>query len=135
MSKVLDSFALLAFIQDEKSAGKVADLLALAERGKEVLSMSVINSGEVYYRLFKEKGVDLAEEFMLSLRRREFPIEIIPATNPRVYAASRIKARYPISLADAFAAELAASDKSPIVTGDPEFKALEKAGIVTVEWL
>jgi predicted nucleic acid-binding protein len=43
------------------------------------------------------------------------------------------KARFRLSLADAFAAALAKDMKAELVTGDPEFKALEKE--IRIQWL
>ncbi|MGH9623928.1 MAG: hypothetical protein ACRD4G_06275, partial [Bryobacteraceae bacterium] len=40
--------------------------------------------------------------------------------------ASRLKGRYPISYADAFAAGLAMKYSTRLTTGDPEFRALER---------
>jgi predicted nucleic acid-binding protein len=44
-----------------------------------------------------------------------------------------LKARYPISLGDCFAAALALQLNCPLVTADPEFRKLED--ILQVEWL
>jgi ribonuclease VapC len=49
--------------------------------------------------------------------------------------ASRLKARYPIAYADAFAIQLAREMDVPLVTGDPEIRALEKEGLLQVIWL
>ncbi len=46
-----------------------------------------------------------------------------------------IKAFYPISYADSFAAALAMIKGCSLLTGDPEFKSLEKQGIIKTEWL
>jgi predicted nucleic acid-binding protein len=47
--------------------------------------------------------------------------------------AADFKARFKISLADAFAAALAKEKKAELVTGDPEFKPLEKE--IKINWL
>ncbi len=44
-----------------------------------------------------------------------------------------LKAKYPVSLADCFAAALAMDLQCPVLTGDPEFKKLQAQ--VAVEWL
>jgi len=51
----------------------------------------------------------------------------------RVLAAAHIKARYPVSYADAFAIALANELGATVVTGDPEFKEVES--VVAVLWL
>jgi ribonuclease VapC len=45
--------------------------------------------------------------------------------------AAYIKAQYPISYADAFAAALTEQEKATLITWDPDFKRIEKI----IEWL
>jgi predicted nucleic acid-binding protein len=47
--------------------------------------------------------------------------------------AADFKPRFKLSLADAFAAALAKEKKTELITGDPEFKPLEK--VIKVHWL
>ena len=56
------------------------------------------------------------------------------SSNPREMAgeADGFKVRFKMSLADVFAAALAKERKAEIVTGDPEFKALEKK--IKIHW-
>jgi ribonuclease VapC len=49
--------------------------------------------------------------------------------------AAGLKAKYPISYADSFAAALAMIKNCPLLTGDPEFTPLEKQGIISIQWL
>ena len=46
---VLDSWAVMAFLQGEPSAEKVADTLADAQESGIPVSMTVVNAGEVWY--------------------------------------------------------------------------------------
>jgi len=56
-----------------------------------------------------------------------------PTGRTLVDSAADFKSRFKISLADALAAALAKEKKAEVVTGDPEFKALEKE--IKVQWL
>jgi predicted nucleic acid-binding protein len=47
--------------------------------------------------------------------------------------AADFKARFKLSLADAFAAALAKENKAELVTGDTEFKPLE--GEIKIHWM
>jgi uncharacterized protein len=58
---------------------------------------------------------------------------IAPVEQRLVMRAAHIKAKYPISYVDAFAAALAEQEKAILLTGDPDFKRVEK--IIKVEWL
>jgi predicted nucleic acid-binding protein len=95
--------------------------------------MSLINLGEVYYRIAKQEDVPAAERARswigsLNIRFARVPWSII-------YAASGLKAVYPLSYADCFAAALAQQLDARVVTGDPEFERIEREGVVAVEWL
>jgi predicted nucleic acid-binding protein len=69
-------------------------------------------------------------------RIRAFPVELIKDIDEQfLLAACRIKAGHSISYADSFAAALAIIKRSPLLTGDPEFKTLDKQGTIAVEWL
>jgi ribonuclease VapC len=95
--------------------------------------MSVVNLGEVYYRVGKEEGLSAARRALESLA--QYPIQIVDADRPMTLAAARIKALHAISFADCFAAALARDRSASVITGDKEFEELEERGLVTVEWL
>ena len=128
---VLDSFAMLAYLEAEAGGAAVRVLLEAARDRQAALSMSMINVGELYYILHRERGVDQAEAALSDLRA--LPIALYAATDERIVAAARLKAQHPISYADAFAASLAQELSALLVTGDPEFKAVESQ--VGVMWL
>ncbi len=128
---VLDSFALFAYIQAENAGPVVQGLLENARDNQLMLALSMINLGEVYYVIYREKGEVRAEEILKDLR--ELPIQLYAATDERVLAAARIKANHPVSYADAFAAGLAQELGATLVTGDPEFKSVES--MVDLFWL
>ena len=46
-----------------------------------------------------------------------------------------VKAKFSVSYADAFAAALAGLHDAVLLTGDPKFEALEKKGLLSIEWL
>ncbi len=53
-TKVLDSWALIAFFEDEPAAEAVEKILEQATAEKHKLLMSVVNWGEVYYNTMRE---------------------------------------------------------------------------------
>ncbi|MCX5867973.1 MAG: type II toxin-antitoxin system VapC family toxin [Proteobacteria bacterium] len=131
--KVLDAWAILAWIGDELPAAEEVNLLLRkAEQGSVKILISIINLGEAYYRLAKTDR-DVAERM-----RHEFssgPFKIISLTDEQVWQAAGLKADYAISSADAFAASLAMEMGAELVTGDPDFKELEREGSLKIEWL
>ncbi len=128
---VLDSYALIAYFEDESSADQVKELLQQAEeRGKSLL-MSTVNWGEVYYALSRSKGESKAEESILIID--QLPITLMEINRTIAYQAAKLKARYAVAFGDCFAAALAIVNQGQVLTGDPEFKNLEKE--VSINWL
>jgi PIN domain nuclease of toxin-antitoxin system len=130
-TKVLDSFAVMAFFFDEKGAKTVEALLHEASEGKVDLVMSTVNLGEVWYLVARGMDSETADQYVQELQG--MGIEIIPADWALTRQAAAYKARGNISYADCFAAALARIREGEIVTGDREFEALE--GEVKVAWL
>ncbi len=132
---VLDSFALLALVEGEMAAEQVAAVFKETEERGAKAYLSKINEGEVYYILYRTKGNIYAEQLRRDLKSGKFPLEIVSAIDGRVEKASEIKARFPLSYADAFAAQLAIERGALLVTGDAEFKSLAEQGLLKVMWL
>ena len=113
MSVVLDSWAVLRYLEDDEPAAQhVADLL---ENGKPL--MSWINLGEVHYVLRRAAGEAEASETVRDLRGE---IEARLPDERLVLDAARIKADHSMAYADAFAAALASAEDATLWTGDPE---------------
>jgi predicted nucleic acid-binding protein len=129
--KLLDSFAMLAYLNAEAAHDQVADLLQEAARKRVRALMSAVNLGEVYYIEYKERAPAKAEEALSRIAM--LPVEIVVNTFDDVMAAARLKARYPIAYANAFAAATAMRVGAALVTGDPEFETLESE--VEIVWL
>ena len=129
--KVLDSFALIAYFRDEAGAEIVENLLVTAGKKDVPLHMTEVNYAEVKYSIVKKDGADAWEEAAKILQG--LPIEFHPATRELADVAAGYKARFKLSLADAFAAALAKEKKAELITGDPEYKALEKE--IKIGWL
>ncbi len=93
--------------------------------------MNDINIGEVYYSRARSKSIGWAETFLETLPT--LPIHSVSNTYEHVLAAARLKAQYPISYADAFAVTTAQRERATLVTGDPEFRAVEH--LVPILWI
>jgi len=126
---VLDSFALLAYLKMEGRYKKVKDLLASEEVH---LVINEINVGETFCILARERGIEKAEYFVNTILP-SLPIETVPNTLRDVIEAARIKSTHSISYADCFVVATAAREDAAIITGDPEFKKVQKA--VAIDWM
>jgi predicted nucleic acid-binding protein len=128
---VLDSYALISYLEREEGYEEVAKIFdECVVRDREVY-VCVINWGEVIYHALRaggEKAARLAEDAM-----RALPMDVVEANKELALQAARLKAFKKMSYADCFAAGLAMKKKCELVTGDKEFKQVEKD--IKVRWI
>ena len=132
-SFVLDSHALIAFLEGEVGSKIVEALLEQALENGCALYMSIVNLGEVIYITERERGLAKAQQVLA--RIDELPIIVVDADRRCALAAAHIKAHWPIAYADCYAAALCQVTDAVLVTGDPEFVPLEAAGVVKINWI
>src|SRR5206468_12930035 len=132
-TQVLDSWALIAFFEDESPADAVEEIIHRAALDRHQLLLSVINWGEIYYNTMRKTSQSEAEAGIKEIA--SLPIEIIGIGDDlkMTRQAAIYKATYPIAYADAFAAALAKERRAELITGDPAFKSLEKE--IRINWL
>ncbi len=133
---LLDSFALLAYLLGQAGERRVSEILDQAlprTRSQDfiLIALSLINLGEVLYIIERRRGILAAQEVLAAVQ--QLPIQILEVDSRQVFRAAHIKANFPISYADAFAVAVAQEHSATLLTGDPEFKAVE--GLIQVEWL
>lgn len=128
---VLDSWAVLAYLQAETAGQKIADLIADALEQGIPLLMSVVNVGEVWYIFAREISEAEADKAVESLRH--LGIEFVDVDWKLARQAAAYKANRKMSYADCFAAALAKEHKAELVTGDKEFKQVESE--VQIRWV
>jgi len=130
---VLDSYALLAYFQDEPGANQVEDLLKRAWRGEVRLLLTVVNLGEVAYVTERTLGLQKAQEALAKIE--ELPIQVVDVDKRIALEAAHLKARYAIAYADCFALALARIEGASLVTGDPEFECVRPEDGVPLIWM
>jgi len=128
---VLDSFAVLAYLKREPGGPDVRAILRSAKRGRVAVWLSVINLGEVLYIIEREDGPEAARAALGLIE--QLPIRLVDANRAETLRAARVKAHHRLSHADAFAVSLARELGAAVVTGDPEFHAVDK--LAAVHWL
>lgn len=128
---VLDSWAVLAYLQAETAGQKIADLIADALEQGIPLLMSVVNVGEVWYIFAREISEAEADKAVESLRH--LGIEFVDVDWKLARQAAAYKANRKMSYADCFAAALAKEHKAELITGDKEFKQVESE--VQIRWV
>lgn len=128
---VLDSSALIAYFEAEKSGEAVAEKLGQAAEGKLHLFLSLVNWGEVYYVTLRSYDKPHAEKVIDALQN--MPVEVVPADREITKMAAKYKARGGMSYSDCFAAALAKKLTAELMTTDSDFKNMEKE--IKVIWL
>jgi len=128
---VLDSWAVIAYLEDEEPAARVADIIADSHEQQIPLLMTVVNAAEVWYIVARQTSAADADSSIKQLR--DIGIQFIDADWGLAKEAGYFKSKNKMSLADAFAAALAKQRKAHLVTGDSEFKQIEKE--VAINWL
>jgi len=130
-TKVLDSYALMAFFEDEPGADLVRGLLLKAEESDLKLLMSVVNLGEVWYSIARTTSPQMADQYVHEIQGMS--IDIVDADWGLTRQAAVFKANGKLAYGDCFAAALAKNRKAELITGDTEFKSLE--GKIEIAWL
>jgi predicted nucleic acid-binding protein len=130
-SYVFDSWALLAFLEDEPSAPRVEALIVQTKDADTALMVTTVNLGEVWYSMARARSAADADLAVEQIGHLGF--EFVPADWELTYHAAVLKSKGRAAYADCFAAALAKLRKAAVVTGDPEFKQFE--GQVKIHWL
>jgi predicted nucleic acid-binding protein len=129
-SKVVDAWAMIAWLLDQAAAPAVESFIQEAAAGNLQLLMSWMNVGEVYYIISKRHGSERAAEFLSRLP--SLPIRLVLPDEDGILAAAEVKAAHPVSFRDAFAIALAQAEQASVITGDDEIR---QCAMVPVDWI
>jgi predicted nucleic acid-binding protein len=113
VTTVLDSWAVMSYLQDEAPAAMQVETLLQDERPV----MSWINVGEIFYILRRRHGEPHARAAVHDLRG---VVTVELPTTDRVIDAARVKSDHAMAYADAFAAATTIACGAVLWTGDPE---------------
>lgn len=129
---LLDAYAVIAFLRDERAADEVASLL----RSDDDVSLTSVGLAEVIDQLVRLAGIDEEE---VSLDLAELGLNDSVAIDSRVGGqAGRLRARYyhrtscAVSMADCLAAVVARERSVPLATSDPHLLDLCQAERIDV---
>jgi len=116
---LLDTSALMAYLEDEDGAGEVESIL----RGEKCY-IPFLALLEIYYITFREKGEEVALNRYAMLKNLdvEYLHEVDEAT---LLLAGKFKGAHHLSLADAIIAAFAVRRDAVLVHKDPEYEQLK----------
>ena len=119
----LDTSAIIAYFANEAGADTVEGILVLADRRRTEVYASFMTYMEVLYRVWKRLGE--REGKAAYLRLKALAVRRVDVSEELLLTASRIKAAYDLSVADAWIASTAFITRSQLIHKDPEFRSLE----------
>ncbi len=128
---IFDSSALLSYFLGEDGAPEVQKLLKAAVQQEASLFLSPINLGEIFHIVSRKEGPKKAESLVQMLDELFFEMPSVDVATSLL--AARLKGSYGLGYADAFAASLTLRQKGVLVTGNREFKGVEKE--LTIHWI
>ena len=132
--KVLDAWAVMAWLEGEVPAStRVSALFAAASDQIIELLISMINVGEIFYSIAKRRSTQAAEEFLGDLAT--FPVTIVIPGRRQILEAARLKSRFPISYAGAFATQAALEVEAALITGDHEIRNVSVRAGLRLDWI
>ena len=132
---ILDACAVIALLQEEEGADKVAAVINAAYKGEATVLMNKINLLEVYYDAYRLRGKAQADTMLAQLKK--CPVFIHSEMDDNVFEeAGRLKASYKISLADSIALAEASVSGAGLLTADHhEFDTLKEHEEIKFEWI
>ena len=119
---ILDTSAILTYIEDEDGSDYVENLLIEAEKGIVDIYVSFISLTEVFYITLREKDEPLALERIKLMQ--SLAVKIQESDEMVNIKAGKLKARNSISFADAYIAALCQIHNGILVHKDPEYEKL-----------
>ena len=129
---VLDSSALIRYLDREAGGDRVKAILKTCVTGQAELQISAVQWGEVAGNLRKRFGAQEEERILSSLLPSE--AEIVPASGERAVHAAELRVDRKMAYADAFALDLAMGSPDHIfVTADYGFKSVDN--LAQIEFL
>lgn len=131
MIKILDSHALIIFLEKETGHEKVEEIFLNAIEKDDTLLMTAVNYSEIYYLILSAYGQGKLVEIEKIIQ--SLPLDIYGVDPPLSREAARIRFVKKISFINSFTAALAKIKRAEIITGDKEFKLIE--GDVKIIWI
>lgn len=120
---VLDTSALLTYIENEEGVKEVEDLLLKALDNENVLYISLVSCIEVFYITWQEQGKEIATERLKLID--DLMIIQEPVDSQLTKIIGEIKATKAMSFADCCIAGLAKFKEATLVHKDSEYEQIE----------
>jgi len=128
---VLDACAMLAYLNNEEGSALIEAILKKAEKNEASVFITAMDLAEIYHIVLKEEGREKALKTMVLIKN--LPVKSIGLDEPLLMSAGEIRVQFPLTLGDALVVAVAKSREAKVITGDRDFKKVEKE--VEVVWI
>ncbi len=128
---VFDSWAILAFLNNEPQAEKVELIIENLVDDNIPFFIHEVNLGEIWYIAARKHGIAKADSTCANLL--SLGLSVVGGNWTIARQAGIFKMRGGLSFADSFAAALAFDKSGILVTGDYEFKQVSDS--IEINWL
>ena len=119
---VLDTSAMITFLEDRAGAAVIEDLLTKAAANQQSLLMSVVSWGELYTTLSRSNGHDVANRKTEELE--QLPIELTDVDGALTRSAAEMSAQHKLPYLGCIGAATAQARKATFVTAEKSFGSL-----------
>jgi len=127
---ILDTKPIIKLFAQEEGWESVQGIMSKIEAGELEAGISVVTLTEIYYRYLNEDRKDLAATRTLQLRYAIY-LKKFEITEDIAVKAGEFKGKENISIADAFIAATAHSQKAIVISDDPDFKKLSEIMVLS----
>lgn len=131
MIKILDSHALMIFLEKGPGHEIVEQIFLDAIEKDDIILITSINYSEIYYLILNACGQEKVNEIEKIIQ--SLPIEIYSVDLNLSREAAKIRFNKGLSFINSFTAALAKVKRAEIITGDKEFKLIESD--VKINWI
>jgi len=121
---ILDACAMLAYLNNEHGVEVIGEVLEKGNRDEAKIFITAMDLAEIYHIVLKKEGRDKALKTILLIKN--LPVECVGLDEPLLMLAGEIRMQFPLTLGDALVAAVAKTKKAKLITGDSDFKSLEK---------
>jgi PIN domain nuclease of toxin-antitoxin system len=120
---VIDTSALLAFLEDGTGADKVEELLWNATAKQQPITMSVASWGLLYKQILHKYGERLASEKFGQLQN--LPLKLVEVDSPIAQNAALLSEKHKLPYLESLAVATAQLNKATLVTVNGALSALD----------
>lgn len=121
---ILDACAMLAYLNNEEGVEIIGEVLERGNRNEARIFITAMDLAEIFHIVLKKEGRDKALKTILLIKN--LPVECVGLDEALLMLAGEIRVQFPLTLGDALVAAVAKTKKAKIITGDKDFKDLEK---------